>query len=857
MPLITNNSSLGNLFGGKIATINFNYQPNSSPSSATLTIVSENNSFIEPELYSRIVLPILRIPMRIVECQFNDDGNSTTLQIELLDELSFTLDKNLILINGVHSTGLVKNETTKEKYPYIEYIGHPKANWKDFGPTTKRAVKVKNGILLGSNRTTIEVDQPYTNSNGSRFVFIPTENVPSVTLVYDAQERNEAAGTAKKEVYEAFEYHLGNGNDIDLFSHSNEWGYTLKDFGSAMASLGIKITGLPTSNDTAYFFNNAGSIRSVLSSILATLGLSFYVDPISQRIFVIDNQKITVINNNVKKLYNNRYSANNSGVTEGTFKKTLKDSTARKLVATTSFEKIDNKSENVDNPDRPKRKTFYRIDFTEYEGGWDRYELDFLKLFAGMYLTNIDRSLIDLWIFYLAKINDPANWSNKSDEDIIYGGSFTDGSTMIDKTEIEPFNKNPDENQSEIPYWQTALRSQTQNSNDFTKILPGFNESDLRGGYPNTKTISTEDGVIISNIYSADSPDRLEEWTKSMLWLGFGDFHITSPMSSLKTERYNFKDQTPYKVIGPFGADVLLSDIPELGSINQIAIRAGKEGQTVGDLYKMIKKEENQNENILGFKKSTGDTTIRSRNAYHFIAYLDIDLYQNIFNTDVGKELKENLYLFNIENTESTSNPEQYLLVTNTMTFIEENIKKTCEDLWSYWYIGQGDFEPKVSDTYVKDISLSRTFLYDRVSRAGEGGGGDEKSIEIESITKGIFTRESSLQDQSFLNIEVDSFNIGNLTKTEFSKETSIEHAGPFYEVNLNYYRPPNPSDIDIDQGLSSISSSIGSNGITTNIGYSSRKYQIIDRSFISKYSNKAVNSNNIVDNSPAFIKNQ
>jgi hypothetical protein len=438
---------------------------------------------------------------------------------------------------------------------------------------------------------------------------------------------------------------------------------------------------------------------------------------------------------------------------------------------------------------------------------------------------------------------------------------FSDFSTQIDQTEIEPFNKNPDQNQSEIPYWQTALRSQIQNSNDFVKILPGFKSEDLRGGYPNTKTIATEQGVVIKDVYAADSPDRLEEWAKGMLWLGFGDFHITSAVSKLRTERYNFKDQTPYKIIGPFAADLLLSDVPELGFINQLAVRAGKEKQTIGDLYKMIQKDQDDKPPILGFKKSQGDTTLRSKNAYHFIAYLDIDLYQNIFTTDVAKELKENLYLFNIENTESTSNPEQYLLETSSFRSIALAIERTCMDLWSYWYIGDKPLKEddiKESDISVRDSSPSRTFLYDRVSRAVEGGGGDEGGGKtIESLTKGIFTRDSSLREESFLNIEIDSFNIGNLTEKEFSKETSTEYGGPFYEVSLNYFRPPKPSDIDIDQGLSSISSSVGANGITTNIGYSSRKYQIIDRSFISKYSNKVAYSNNSIDNSPAFIKNK
>jgi hypothetical protein len=406
MPLITNNSSLGDLFGGKIATMNFSYEPNSSPSSATITVVSENNRYIEPVLYSRIVLPILGIPMRIVEVQYNDDGDSKTLQVEMLDELSFILDKRLILINGVHSTGLRENEETKESYPYIEYLGHPKANWREYGPTKERIKRTQYGVILGSNRTTITINKSYSN-------FTPSITNPSISLVYDAQKRNVKAGTASETIYNQYESDLPTVVEPDKFSHSNEWGYTLSDFSAALSSFGIRISGLPTINASAYFFNNTGTIRSVLSSILSTFGLSFYVDPHSMQIFVINNRTIDTINRNLKLLYdaNIQNLQINEGVTKGTFKKTLKNTTARRLVMDTSF--VEPESEPINNTPTPKRKTFHRIKFDRLEGGWDSYEFEFLRKCAGIYLTNIDRSIIDLYIYGLAKGHDPHQWTNQ------------------------------------------------------------------------------------------------------------------------------------------------------------------------------------------------------------------------------------------------------------------------------------------------------------------------------------------------------------------------------------------------------------------------------------------------------------
>lgn len=863
MPLITNNSSLGNLFGGKIATLNFNYQPNSSPCSATLTIVSENNNYIEPELYSRVVLPILRIPMRVVEVQYNDDGNSKTLQIEMLDELSFLLDKRLILINGVHSTGIGGNQITSDGYPFIEYLGYPKTNWGQFAPTRSRVQITKYGVLLGSNRTTIEIDKPYQDKQG-KLVFNPTTKSPSASLVYDANIRNVKAGSASVDIYDAFEGWLQNGEDIDTFSHSNEWGYTLTDFSSGMKALGISLSGLPSENADSYFFNNSGTIRSVLSSILSSLGLSFYVDPQSQTINVIGNRKITQINNEVRQLYNDNVNnlANNSGVTQGTFKKTLKDSVARRLVMNTTFDKINAPDKkDVENPDRPKRKTFYRVPFTDLEGAWDDYELDLLKKVAGIYLTDINRSLIDSYIFALSKYRDPLLWDGMDDELKIYGGQKKDQSTMIDKTEFEQANwqSTNSENNDEIPYWQTALITQTNfvtSPESLKNIIPGFDAEAVSGGYPNTRTVADENGNLTGGVFAAESPDRLEEWALNMLRLGFGDIHISRPMSELRTERYNFVDQTPYVVIGPYKADVKLSEISELAFIQNIADRADKKDLTVSDLYEWTNvTPKSGSESLLGFSNERPNA---DNDKYHFIAFFDISLYKNIFNFDVAKDLQKNLYVFNILNPDSSSNPEQYLLVANDWGFMMDKIEVTCEDLWRYWYIGQEDYpEVKDSEELIRDISDTRTFLYERISRAGDGDGGGNETPDIPISLKAIYTKDSSLSDNLFLNIEIDSVSIANLTNQQASAQISIENPGPFYEVSLDFYRPPKGSDFDINKGLSSISSSVGPDGITTNISYSSRKYQMIDRGFISKYNNNTKIGGPIFNSAPAFIKNK
>ena len=89
------------------------------------------------------------------------------------------------------------------------------------------------------------------------------------------------------------------------------------------------------------------------------------------------------------------------------------------------------------------------------------------------------------------------------------------------------------------------------------------------------------------------------------------------------------------------------------------------------------------------------------------------------------------------------------------------------------------------------------------------------------------------------------------------TNQVSIEQDGPFYEASVEYFRPPLISDLNVNDGFSSLSCSFaGTAGVSTNISYSTSKYQNVDKSVITQIGSSNINASNI-DRTPAFAKNK
>jgi hypothetical protein len=569
MPLITQNTPLGSAFGGKIASLNYNYQPNASPSTATITVVSENNRFIEPQLLSDFVIPNLNAKTKVTQVQYNDDGNSKVLQVELQDRVSFILDKNLILVRGIHSSG-VAGDIINGNFEFYESSGVPNSVNKQTIATGVR--KINNVAIIGSLRTTLNFD--------------PGE---------DADEKPEIIKEAQKA-------HYINGvpffkdNDIKnyaqklkerQFSSEQEWGYSFSELLSAVRAFGLKIkysNSFSLSNESLnrFVLTDAGSIRSVLSSALSKFGKSFYIDPIDESIVVTDNTFIRAINSKVERIYKGNVS--DLGATSLNVKKSCTEVTGRHFVLKSTSKSNTGPSRGNSGggsssggggggggeismrPRRPSASLFQKVFYDKSEVEIiDKQEKALLQRIAYLYGTKLDDYLINLYLFSLGKKYDPHKWTGQP-ENAFYGGKKEDGSTFLDKTKFIQVKKG--EKEAKHVWEQDLIDSHPHN----------FDMPNLFGAYPNTRTVlETKNNVkrLVPQVYPAAPTDKVRQFVEDFIFIAKGVF-ISTPIQSIRRAMgWQFTDTRGLKIIGPFRSDVKIKTISELVPIQRLFDRVG------------------------------------------------------------------------------------------------------------------------------------------------------------------------------------------------------------------------------------------------------------------------------------------
>jgi hypothetical protein len=861
MPLITNNTSLGNAFGGKIASLNYNYQPNSNPSSATITIVSENNEFIEPILLSDFKIPILDITMKITEIQYNEDSNNKVLQLELQDEISFILDKKLVLVTGIHTTntGSVGSYTTTagagEKKYCSRRIKPPKNSFD-------RDSQPHPGIQIPRNPNGTPINcKKQDEKSESCISFVPCPGYGGANLVLNDQAITigslrvvaKGGGSTTKSCYINGEF-IVNKEPIEP-EVTKSWCYTLNELFLSLSKIGIKINKGNKIFPDLITFSESGTIRSVLTSCLSRLGLNFYIDPINNSINIIDNSFLSNLNKKIENIYNGSYRR--EGVISINRKKSCRDVVGRYLVVRSDFDIAPNNSNSGgsgggggggtggggggggDEP--PIFTTFKRLYYDKSEPSIiDKREIEFLKRIAYLYSANIDENLIASYIFALGKKYNPHEWSDKQDQ-AIYGGKRKDETTDLDQTK----------------FVQVDPKSKTRIQVELEKNPPpDFDISNFLGFYPNTRTaLITESNTrqIKKGILAANSIDKISSYIQDFIFLASGIYVGRAIESARRIEGMDWANTYGFTILGPFRANTKIKEISELAPVQRLFDRIGG----------------NSDITIANLVKASSAGAGLGRNPYHFIAIRPYAMAVGPnFNEsyDISSLIKKNLYTFNYSDG-NPNQPQQFLLFTKNSSKIVNDIEKVCTSAWNYSFSN----EPKA-------ISLIYTYKSLAERRAEADGDTPESSdngldasdpcgcpkppadeIEIGCGQKkevSIYHKLSNLKFSSSIDLDYFEGPIGEAnTLLNNISSFSIEQDGPLYDVSLEYFRLPLKTDIDISSGFSSISCSFSAEGSTTSISYQTKKYQNIDKSILSQ-----LGSSNTVsmlkDSSKAFQKN-
>jgi hypothetical protein len=853
MPNYVNNAPLGSAFGGKIATLNYNYSPNEGPSSATITIVSENNRYIEPILLSNFNIPILNIPMVIVEVQYNDDSTARTLQIELIDKTSLYLDTNLILVNGVHSSGVEGNSSSSNSFHF-----YPKTtgtiNNNSFGNKGRLSITSggsggRNCRYIGGLRSTVKVSSAW---DGDTQLF-KNNTQPYTTVVFqDNKFRQDLSGKKAGSILPIFQ----KFGDTSNFEVSNEWGYT---FNQLCNNISIPIRNKPNINDN-YYFNQAGTCRSVLSGVLSSLGKSFYINPFDGSINIIDNGFINQINRTLSLKYTSllKESFSDNSITSINIKKSCKETTGRHTVLTGSYENNVDKSGgggsgDTNIPDKPQYRTFYKYSNVDVISPSER---KFFQKILPLFWFNFSQRSVDDFIYALAKLEDPTTWSEKSGDESIYSGNTdSNGNTMIDKTNpkatLRPsdLNKSGEDLEALLSSEYISIMLENISSGNIPDKFDLNQEIDI---YPNTRRAKVGENFTL-NAAAVSPYEKISPYIEGINMALF-TLHVTKPISKKKALSMNWASPSSgqkdpinnnIKIAGPYASDTKISDIPELAPLNFILSRFGKETKiTIGKMAKDAAGNFRSNQ--------SGDVST----GYHFIAIKDIAaiLPKNLgtIPNDIIKSIEMNVFSSAPINESSTG--PILALTKRGQTSIKNIAEKNAQIFQEIVDNIRRSTNTNFRIPYTKLDENDASYEYP------DNTASEPELPEVKSI-RTIPTKQPTSGDAGMTKIELDTYQ-GSIEDLSYIDDSFFkETPGPSFEASITFFRPPIKSDLDVFSGLSSISCSFKGDGVETNVSYSTRNYLNMDKSLVQQLTRgssiPAPRFGPNFINKPAFIKNR
>lgn len=554
MPTINSKESLGELFGGKIASINYNFQTSSSPASATLTVLSEENEFILPDFGELVSIPPFGLQMNVVEFTERKDSKRIVLQVELQEVSSEVLDKELVLIYGIHSD--LEYNLNKDKYIISNATLVPKSYYPDntifnsfvkFPSLKKDFIKdFGNGVnLIGSCRATFLNKFPIPITGVSD---LPIEDDEWITFT---------AGSLSPELSSfqgSFIYGENQNGDINT-----RFGYTLYNLYKLIESKGIQFddSSKQFMSDESFFFSESGNIREVLSACLSKLGRSFYVDPLSQKIVVISNKDISQINTLLLNEFSN--FTNTSAATQLSLTKSIRDVEANHFVLKGDLDSLNNRNNKggPQKPPRARKQRLYKLQTVDdfLSGGLNDDDVRLFELLAPLMYGVADDETLDLFVYGLLNISES------------YSGQVYSKDKDCDFNELverEKINRNQVV-EPNTPDWQKTWE-QFEAADEEVTLNGFFNYKNAFGAY---EQFSGGDGNSPQPV-NAPSSSQLYNIARNFIELWAGTY-FSVPMTENQIEKKNFIPQA--KFLGgllntfdffPVKRDDLIAQVPEL-----------------------------------------------------------------------------------------------------------------------------------------------------------------------------------------------------------------------------------------------------------------------------------------------------
>tara|TARA_Y100000114_G_scaffold147750_1_gene159903 strand:- start:396 stop:2822 length:2427 start_codon:yes stop_codon:yes gene_type:complete len=797
--------NLGSLFGGEIMSINYNFQSGSEASTCTLTIISENNEYNVPKMNEKVHIPPFGLEMIVLETSLRQDSKFTTLQVELIDSMSEILDREMVFVWGTHTDmrgNLSSNGYFIDKALFVSETSYPRqTRFSDNieRPTTSRNFNKNfgNGVnVIGFGRLTMrdEASRTITIDSAAEEVLGGNTFVEERKVVIDAFELNRTLTTDDRAL-------LGGASTVIALGYNPEqgelkFGYTASDLFKLFLSKGISFESEDKRflSDENIMFSDSGTFRKVLTTVLGKIGRSFYVDPFTQEIKIVTNAEVASINTNLNNLYLN--FENTESAEQLTLTKSIKNVDATHHFIKGQATKFEGENRSFSIEPKAKKHVLYKLGEDELVGN----EIDLVSE------QDMDFAKI-VAPFYNRTQNAEAT------DKFVFALGETNGNNNGDiygKDEYSYSKVNLlDKNRGN---WYSVINSDDRYN--FFDFDPAESEQAIRLLVNGKNAISVSEANYLSFIESY----------MTML----GGVYISTPISKNRLDRRQYLDadlQSGQYNIAIADGNEFITNVPELSFIVTIGRAVAKKRKVrfqnlrVKDLAAKI------------FGASDDD-------GFHVIAIRNMSFFNDSMDDteDFTDTINKNFYLF-------TSTQGRFLAKQDSgSTRKAEDIRDQCREAFDSTRILDG-----VKDKIVVKYMVVR----------------NDKSVDDQQDTSTPeinFLRTDLSKVKQFSKRNFSVFSSEYEEANHFIKNINTvnpEFEGPFITTDIKYFRPPERADFDMDQGVSSISVSMGAQGVSTSIKYSSMKFAQIDTSLSREFLGSSTTDPSKRFSQNAFVKNR
>ena len=331
--------------GGAGHSANITCVRNSKNPDGTPTLGSVEGKLGKRSSFSEKKIDDLLKNFVLVETTVKRGSINTNVARKYTDKTSLALSSYVVLVRGV-------NATPREAINELDQNGNPKLIDIPYFSEVVNSPKMSNFpfAVLGPKqyKSVIIAGRIYNYESAADPRGI------KISLVYNNGELQEELSLNDEWVNNAYKYSDGGfpnfGTGPDLSQYDLKFGYTADDFLTMLSMANIRQEGFPSVKDVV--FETSGTLASVVSSVASYLGLHWYINPFDGSIKFINSQKAKTI------IIEDPTTKDDENIVDASFTEShLSNTTVN--VYSGSEEKKDDKAPKDD--DRPRPCFFKRV----------------------------------------------------------------------------------------------------------------------------------------------------------------------------------------------------------------------------------------------------------------------------------------------------------------------------------------------------------------------------------------------------------------------------------------------------------------------------------------------------------------